>query len=121
MNLLSDLPFIHLHIDKVNLSAWICHVASNRDRVKETLMNLDINERDISQSHFWLSLASPFPIKWIQHTSRSISIRLFHLLRPDINSPPNWSIHSEIPVIDVSDIAISLYLISRISLDINSF
>lgn len=82
-------------------------------------MNLDVNQRNVSQSDSRLSLASTFSIKRVQHASRSVSVWFFHLLWTDVNCPPNGSVHSEIPIIDISDIAISF--IARIGLYVDTF
>lgn len=73
----------------------------------------------IFQSDSRLSFTCTFFIKWVQHTSRSISIWLFHLLRSDINCPPNGSVHSKVFVIDICNVSISL--ITRICFNIYTF
>ena len=53
------------------------------------------------ESNSGLSCTGAVAIKRIKHTARAISIWLFHLLRPDVNSPPNRAIHCDILVEDV--------------------
>lgn len=82
-------------------------------------MYFDIFKGNVFQSDSRLSLACTFLIKWVQHTSRSISIRLPHLLRSNVNGPPNWSVHCKVFVINICNVSVSL--ITRICFNINTF
>lgn len=82
-------------------------------------MDLYILQSDISKGDSRLSSTSAFLIKGIKHAARSITIWLFHLLRPDIDSPPHRLVHCKISVIDVLDK--STALVARICFYINAF
>lgn len=108
-----------MDIHKIDLCTRIWHVTSYGNRIKETFVYFYIFKCNIFQSYPWLSFTCPFLIKRIKHTSRSISIWLFHLLRSYINCPPDGSIHSKVFVINICDISITL--IARICLNIDTF
>jgi hypothetical protein len=107
-DLLTDLPLISLDIDKVYLSTGISHIAPYSNWVKQTFVNFNIFEGDIPQGYSWLGLACPFFVEGIEHTSRSISVGLLHLLGPNVDCPPNWSVHSEVFIVNVGNVPITL-------------
>ena len=94
---LTHQPFISLYIVKVNISTRISHIASDSVREKQTVMHFDIFNCYISHCNSRLSLTYTFS-KWIEHAAWTISIWFFHLLRTDIDSPPNRLIHCKIQI-----------------------
>lgn len=111
-------PRVSLHIVKVNISTRIACVASDSIGVKHTIMNSNILHCYISHGHSRLGLAHSFT-KRIKHATRTISIRFFHLLRTNINTPPDWSVHCEVLKVQIFNYACTL--MSGIGFHINAF
>lgn len=97
------LPLIRNHIVKVDLSAWVGDIASYGVRIKETLMDLDVIKCDVFEGYPWLGLTCAFFIEGVEHASWAIAIWFLHLLRADVDGPPNGSIHCEVLIVDVLD------------------
>ena len=81
-------------------------------------MNAYVLKRNVAESNSWLSFANSLA-KRIKHAAWAITIRLLHLLRTDIDAPPNGSVHCEI--FEVKILKDSCSLVSRIRLHINAF
>lgn len=116
---LTNSPSISPHIDEIDIPTRVSHIASQSHRVKKTLMDFYIFQCYISQSNSRLCGTCAMFIEWIQHATRPISIRLFHLLRSNIDSPPNRSIHGKVLIVDILNKPSAL--IPRIGLNIDSF
>lgn len=115
---LTDQPFVCLNVVEVDVPAWVRHVASDCVWEKHAFMDSDIFYGDIPYSHSGLSLADPFA-EWVKHAARSITIRLLHLLRPYVNSPPNRLIHCKVFEVKVLNNASAL--VAGVRLDIDAF
>ena len=82
-------------------------------------MDLYVLKSDVDHSDSGLSSTCATFIERIEHAARSITIRFFHLLGTNIDSPPNRPIHCEIRVVNILDE--SCAFISWISFNIDSF
>ena len=80
-------------------------------------MDFYVSKSDVMESDTRLSCTGSMFIKRIQHATRTISIRLLHLLRANIYRPPKWSIHGHVLIDDILNKTISL--VSRVSFHIN--
>lgn len=115
---LPNFPTIGLYIVKIDISTRITSIASNCIGIEETVMYSNIFYCYIPHSHSRFSLANSFT-KGIEHTTRTISIWFFHLLRTYIDTPPNRSVHSKIFKVKIFNYACPL--MTWIRLDINAF
>ena len=115
---LANLPFISLNVIEVDLGARVAHIASDCVRVKQTFVDSDILEGYVSHGHSRLSRASALLIKRIKQASRSVSVRLFHLLRANVYCPPNRAIHRKVLIENVFNQASSW--VARVWLHINA-
>jgi hypothetical protein len=117
--MLSHIPFVSSYILKYEISAGIGDITSNSDWVKPTIRNGNIPQSNVLEGDQGLRSAAPLRIKRIKHTSRSIAIGLFHLLRTNVYRPPLGSNHGKVLVDDIRHYAVAL--ISRISLYVDTF
>ena len=102
---LSESPVISIYIPKIYLLARVAYVASDYDGKEDTVMDWHIIKSYVADVNEWLGLAVALWIKRIKHTARPASSRLLLLLRSQIDSPPDWSPHDDIFVVDVFDLA----------------
>lgn len=112
------LPLIRDHFVEVDFRARVGDIASDCVRVEEALVDLDVFKRYVLESHPWLCRAGALFVEGIQHASGPVSVGFLHLLRADVDGPPNGSVHREVLVVNVLDEPSSL--ISRIGLHVNS-
>lgn len=108
------MPLVSSHIVKEEVSAGICFVAPDNHWEEKAIIDHYVLQCDVPHSNSRLSCALTFTIKRVKHTSRPVSVWLFHLLRTNINSPPMWCLHSNIFVPNVLNDSITL--ISRVGL-----
>lgn len=113
------MPLVSSYVLKVKVLTRIGLVAPDNDGEEETVVYHHILEGDVPESYSWLCGTGPFRIEWEQHTSWSISVRLLHLLRTNVNGPPVRSLHCDVFVPDVLNYPVPD--VSWISLDINTF
>lgn len=99
--LLPDVPFISPYVNEVDMLAWVRYVAPYCDRVEQAVFNVDILKRNVTEGDSWLSCAGALLVERIEHAAGTISIWLLHLLRPNIDSPPEGSDHGEVIIVDV--------------------
>ena len=59
-------------------------------------MNPYVFQCNVVEGDSWLGGAGTFSVKRIKHASRSVSVGLLHLLRTDVDGPPDWPVHGEI-------------------------
>jgi len=117
--LLPMLPSVGLHIVKVNIFARIGSIAPDCVRIEKAFVYLNVLQSDVPQGDSGLGLAGSLLIERIKHATRTISIRLLHLLGTDVDCPPNWAVHCEVAVVNVLDQ--SCPFISWICFDVDSF
>ncbi len=117
--LLSELPSVSLHTVKVDISARVCDIASDSVWIEEAFVNFDVLKGNVLQGDSGLSLASSFFIERVKHASGTVSIGFFHLLRSNVDSPPDRSIHCEVGVVNVLNQTCTN--ISRVGFDIDPF
>ena len=93
--LLSHSPLIGLHIVKIYIFARVRHVASDRIGKKHAIVYSNVLYCNVADRHSWLSLADSLT-KRVKHAPGTVSVGFFHLLRTDVNRPPNRFVHCEV-------------------------
>jgi hypothetical protein len=111
-------PPISLNIIEIDIPAGVGSVAAYGVGVEETIMHTYIFNSDIPHSHSRLCLAHTFA-KGIVHASGSVTVRLLHLLRSDVDAPPNGSVHGE--VFEVQIFYDTGTLMTWVRFDVNAF
>ena len=110
---------ISANFNKIDILARIGNIASNCDWVEQTLMDFHILQSDISQSHSGLGCAGTFFVERVKHAAWAISIWLLHLLRANIDCPPDRPIHCEVYIVYVLHKPIAI--IARVCFHVNTF
>lgn len=112
------LPGISNDVVEVDIGAGIGNIAADGVGVEEALMDADIFEGDVAHGDSWLRGASTLLVERVEHAAWAVPVRLLHLLRTDIDGPPDWPVHREVLVEDVLDKATPL--ISRIRFHVDT-
>lgn len=107
-------PAIDVDIFEVHVAAWVGLIASNDAWRKETTLGTHIPEcniLDINQRLSWAGL------EWVSHAASTSAIRLFLLLRTNVNAVPDWVMDVNVLIKNIFDL--SCASITWIRLDIN--
>lgn len=114
----TDRPPSSLHVLESYISARVRLVAPHDDWEQQAVVNLDIFELDVSDVDPRLCLTGAFRVEGIEHAARASLIRLFLLLRTQVNGPPDRLVHRDVLIQYI------LYpprpFISGVGFDINS-
>ncbi len=115
---LSDLPAVSLHVVEVDLPAGVTHIAPDGVGIQEALMYLNVLKGDIPHSHSRLGRTGALLVEGVQHAPRAVPVRLLHLLRTNVNSPPDRPVHRKITVVNILNEPSPL--VPRVSLDVDA-
>jgi len=109
-------PSVHVNISKVDVFTWVSFVASDYSWCKNSTTRNDVLEGDVFDVDEGFGLAVT---EWVGHAAWTLATWFLHLLRTNVNIPPNWEVDGDVVVHDVSDLSCTFR--AWICLDIEGF